>query len=146
MHFQEAVGRIGLAVFNGGVTTFLALVLLGASSSHVFLSFFKVIIFVNEVMNKVGFSPICWCSSMTGRLEQQAVWWFVGITRFGLHRSIVAASPLTTAMRPGLCCSVKRSGSPSSLKSRRPVSISTVFILHNFRSISVALESMLIWR
>ena len=40
--FQEAVGSIGLAVFNGGVTTFLALVLLGASSSHVFLSFFKV--------------------------------------------------------------------------------------------------------
>ena len=42
MNFQEAVGSIGLAVFNGGVTTFLALVLLGASSSHVFLSFFKV--------------------------------------------------------------------------------------------------------
>ena len=39
---QEAVGSIGLAVLNGGVTTFLALVLLGASSSHVFLSFFKV--------------------------------------------------------------------------------------------------------
>ena len=42
LNFQEAVGSIGLAVFNGGVTTFLALVLLGASSSHVFLSFFKV--------------------------------------------------------------------------------------------------------
>merc|ERR1719350_1972121 len=41
---QEAVGSIGLAVFNGGVTTFLALVLLGASSSHVFLSFFKVFV------------------------------------------------------------------------------------------------------
>ena len=42
VNLQEAVGSIGLAVFNGGVTTFLALVLLGASSSHVFLSFFKV--------------------------------------------------------------------------------------------------------
>ena len=42
MFLQEAVGSIGLAVLNGGVTTFLALVLLGASSSHVFLSFFKV--------------------------------------------------------------------------------------------------------
>merc|ERR1719433_963180 len=41
---QEAVGSIGPAVFNGGFTTFLALVLLGASSSHVFLSFFKVFV------------------------------------------------------------------------------------------------------
>merc|ERR1719350_1778347 len=41
---QEAVGSIGLAVLNGGITTFLALVLLGASSSHVFLSFFKVFV------------------------------------------------------------------------------------------------------
>jgi predicted RND superfamily exporter protein len=39
---QKAVASIGLAVLNGGVTTALALVLLGASSSHVFLSFFKV--------------------------------------------------------------------------------------------------------
>ena len=74
---------------------------------------FDVIIFVNGVRNKVGFSPICWFSSRTGRLDHQAVWWFIGTTRFGLHHSIVAASPLTTAMRPGLCCSVKRSGSPS---------------------------------
>ena len=29
-------------MFNGGFTTFLALVLLGFSSSHVFISFFKV--------------------------------------------------------------------------------------------------------
>ena len=39
---QEAMATIGLAVLNGGITTFLALVLLGASSSHVFISFFKV--------------------------------------------------------------------------------------------------------
>jgi len=39
---QEAINTIGPAVFNGGFTTFLALVLLGASSSHVFISFFKV--------------------------------------------------------------------------------------------------------
>ena len=44
VNLQEGVASIGLAVFNGGVTTFLALVLLGASSSHVFLSFFKVFI------------------------------------------------------------------------------------------------------
>ena len=29
-------------MFNGGLTTFLALVLLGLSTSHVFISFFKV--------------------------------------------------------------------------------------------------------
>ena len=77
----------------------------------------EVIILVNGVMNNVGFSPVSWSRSKTGRFEQQAVWWFVGITRFGLHLSMVAASPLTTAMRPGLWCFVKRSGSPSFLKS-----------------------------
>ena len=39
---QEALLTIGPAVFNGGLTTFLALVLLGFSTSHVFISFFKV--------------------------------------------------------------------------------------------------------
>ena len=38
----SAITTIGSAVLNGGVTTFLALVLLAASSSHVFISFFKV--------------------------------------------------------------------------------------------------------
>ncbi len=33
---------IGPAVINGGITTFLALVLLGFSQSHVFITFFKV--------------------------------------------------------------------------------------------------------
>ena len=35
---------MGPAVINGGITTFLALVLLGFSHSHVFITFFKVII------------------------------------------------------------------------------------------------------
>ena len=39
---MQSVETIGPAVFNGGVTTFLALVLLGASTSHTFLTFFKV--------------------------------------------------------------------------------------------------------
>ena len=92
---------------------------------------FEVIILVNGVMNNVGFSPMSWCRSRTGRFEQQAVWWFVGITRFGLHLSMVAASPLTTVMRPGLWCFVKRSGSPSFLKSLSPVRICVLFI-HTF--------------
>jgi len=41
---QEALLTIGPAVFNGGLTTFLALVLLGFSTSHVFISFFKVFV------------------------------------------------------------------------------------------------------
>lgn len=36
------LGNIGPAVFNGGLSTFLAFVLLGASNSHVFTTFFKV--------------------------------------------------------------------------------------------------------
>merc|ERR1712228_67330 len=40
----QAVSTIGPAVFNGGLTTFLALVLLGFSTSHVFVSFFKVFV------------------------------------------------------------------------------------------------------
>jgi len=38
----EAIANIGPAVFNGGLTTFLALVLCSFSSSHVFITFFKV--------------------------------------------------------------------------------------------------------
>jgi len=38
----EAVSSIGPAVFNGGVTTFLALFLCCLSTGHVFLTFFKV--------------------------------------------------------------------------------------------------------
>jgi predicted RND superfamily exporter protein len=38
----HSVESIGPAVFNGGFTTALALVLLGASTSHTFLTFFKV--------------------------------------------------------------------------------------------------------
>ena len=34
--------NIGPAVFNGGLTTFLALVFCGASTSHTFITFFKV--------------------------------------------------------------------------------------------------------
>ncbi len=33
---------MGPAIVNGGVTTFLALILLGFSQSHVFIVFFKV--------------------------------------------------------------------------------------------------------
>jgi len=40
----KAIATIGPAVFNGGMTTFLALVLLGASTSHVFVTFFKVFV------------------------------------------------------------------------------------------------------
>ena len=36
-----SVETIGPAVANGGFTTFLALVLLAASTSHTFLTFFK---------------------------------------------------------------------------------------------------------
>merc|ERR1711963_521003 len=39
-----AVETIGPAVLNGGVTTFLALVLLAGSTSHTFLTFFKVFV------------------------------------------------------------------------------------------------------
>ena len=42
----SAITTIGSAVLNGGITTFLALVLLAASSSHVFISFFKVRTFI----------------------------------------------------------------------------------------------------
>ena len=40
----QAIATIGPAVFNGGMTTFLALVMLGASTSHVFVTFFKVFV------------------------------------------------------------------------------------------------------
>jgi len=40
----NAVATIGPAVLNGGVTTLIALVLLGFSTSHVFVSFFRVFV------------------------------------------------------------------------------------------------------
>ena len=36
--------KMGPAIVNGGITTFLALLLLGFSQSHVFITFFKVLI------------------------------------------------------------------------------------------------------
>ena len=39
---QSTLITIGPAVVNGGLTTFLALLLLGFSQSHVFVTFFKV--------------------------------------------------------------------------------------------------------
>jgi hypothetical protein len=39
---QSTLTTIGPAVVNGGLTTFLALLLLGFSQSHVFVTFFKV--------------------------------------------------------------------------------------------------------
>jgi Niemann-Pick C1 protein len=40
------VEEIGPAVFNGGFTTFLALALLGFSTSQIFITFFKVLHFI----------------------------------------------------------------------------------------------------
>ena len=39
---SEALSSAGVAVFNGGFSTFLAFVLLSISSSYIFSSFFKV--------------------------------------------------------------------------------------------------------
>lgn len=42
---ERAIGTlvmIGSAVFNGGLSTFLAFVLLGGSDSYLFFTFFKV--------------------------------------------------------------------------------------------------------
>ena len=38
----RSIETIGPAVFNGGLTTFLALTLCGGSTSHTFITFFKV--------------------------------------------------------------------------------------------------------
>ena len=39
----HSLTSMGPAIINGGVTTFLALLLLGFSQSHVFITFFKVL-------------------------------------------------------------------------------------------------------
>ena len=39
---QLSLTSMGPAIVNGGITTFLALLLLGFSQSHVFVTFFKV--------------------------------------------------------------------------------------------------------
>ena len=43
---QDALVKIGPAVFHGGFSTFLAFVALAGSNSYVFLSFFKVLFLV----------------------------------------------------------------------------------------------------
>lgn len=43
---QSCLKQIGPAVFNGGFSTFLAFVLLANSDSHVFITYFKVYIFL----------------------------------------------------------------------------------------------------
>ena len=54
---NSAVRLIGLAVLNGGVTTFLALFFCSFSSAHVFITFFKVSLkpgFISLLMIKIG--------------------------------------------------------------------------------------------
>ena len=43
---RTTLANIGPAVFNGGVSTFLAFILLATSKSHVFSSFFKIFFLV----------------------------------------------------------------------------------------------------
>ena len=67
-----AIATIGPAVFNGGVTTLLALVLLGASTSHVFVTFFKV--FVLTVLFGLFHGPVLFpvILSMIGQASHSA--------------------------------------------------------------------------
>jgi len=57
---REALRRIGPAVFNGGFSTFLAVIMLATSKSHVFLSFFKVffLVVVFGLYNGLIFLPL----------------------------------------------------------------------------------------
>ena len=43
---SQTLTNIGPAVFNGGMSTFLAFILLASSKSHVFQSFFKIFFLV----------------------------------------------------------------------------------------------------
>ena len=55
----SAMMDIGPAVFNGGFTTFLALVLLGGSTGHVFVTFFKVGVVVNFIPSNIALNFRC---------------------------------------------------------------------------------------
>ena len=57
---NQTVRGMGPAVFNGGFSTFLAFVLLCSSSSHVFLTFFKIFFLVVSfgLYNGLVFLPV----------------------------------------------------------------------------------------
>merc|ERR1711963_9904 len=52
--------NIGPAVFNGGVSTFLAFILLASSKSHVFITFFKIFFLVVSfgIFHGIVFLPV----------------------------------------------------------------------------------------
>jgi len=68
---MQSVETIGPAVLNGGITTFLALMLLGASTSHTFLTFFKVFVLtvVFGLFHGLFLFPVI--LSVIGPVEQQ---------------------------------------------------------------------------
>ena len=43
-----ALTSIGPAVFNGGISTLIAIIMLVSSQSHVFISYFKVGTYINQ--------------------------------------------------------------------------------------------------
>ena len=50
----KSLGLMGSAVFNGGFSTFLAMVLLSGSNSYIFTTFFKVL------ASRAGLRGIAW--------------------------------------------------------------------------------------
>ena len=82
----SAVEAIGPAVLNGGVTTFLALVLLGLSTSHVFISFFKVYLSIDKYFQSVSHHWIVQVFSLT--------------VIFGLYHGLVLLPVLLTILGP----------------------------------------------
>ena len=119
-------------MFNGGLTTFLALVLLGFSTSHVFISFFKV----NKA--KTG----SYISGKTVYTLQHQV--FVLTVLFGLFHGLVLfpvllslAGPVTNVINPEETASMDNSsrstisggGSPNYGSSNSPQGIiNTLFV------------------
>ncbi|KAK0090682.1 hypothetical protein PV325_008019 [Microctonus aethiopoides] len=68
------LGNIGPAVFNGGLSTFLAFVLLGASNSHVFTTFFKLFtsVVVFGLFHGLLFLPVI-LSIFSSNIKNEAV-------------------------------------------------------------------------
>ena len=61
---QEALTKIGPAVLNGCISTFLSIVLLAGSNSHIFDIFFKVRIMKIRLSK---FILLNFCSNIKGR-------------------------------------------------------------------------------
>ena len=96
----NAIRVIGMAVLNGGITTFLALFFCSFSSAHVFQTFFKVSSIQNIIYNIIKWSQILSSLSQNPNYLMNEFQVFCLTVLFGLYHGLVLLPVMLSIMGP----------------------------------------------